>query len=771
MPHASLKLIPGVDQNRTEALNEAGISESDLIRFVPDRNGVALPQKLGGWQRFYPNPVPGTVRALHAWADTNGTSIIGVGTDGDVYTLSGGVLTDRSPSEYTIDLDLNGTTGYFDTTAGSATVDVGDEGSNSSQFDAIFIQTQISVGGLVLFGYYPCIPVSSDAYQIQSRNLLGALLPATSTVTGGGATAVFTTTSGDAAVSVSLPGHTYAVGDTFPILAPTTVGGVTLSGNYIVLQSSISLGTFTITAANAATSNDTQSMNGGDARITYLIGQTATPPVPGFGRGGFGRGGFGTGVSFSGGRVIDISSITVTGTLVELTASFTSLILPGSIITVAGYDPASPVNSQWVVEACSFTGPGVIKVSFNLPAASTTPTVSGTPTITVNLWQFPAQTDWSLDNWGEDLIASPPGGGIYGWSPSGGAQRAILLPNSPIANEGCFVAMPQRQIVAYGSTFTGIQDPLLIRWCDVGDYTRWVGTVTNQAGSFRIPKGSKIVGGMQGPQQGLIWTDLSVWSMQYIGPSLVYSFNEIGTGCGLIGKKAMGSMSGVVFWMSQSQFFMLAGEGVRPIPCPIWDVIFQDIDLDQVQNIRCAPNSRFNEIAWFYPTIGSNGAPTKYVKFNLSVGQWDYGTLTRTAWIDQSVVGAPLGSCGNCYIYQHEVGTSADGAPILSRFRTGYFTIQEGDLKTFIDQVWPDMKWGFFGGAQDASVTITFYVTDYPGQTPIVVGPYTVDKDTQFITPRIRGRLVSIEIGSTDNPDVFWRLGNIRYRFQPDGRF
>jgi hypothetical protein len=329
--------------------------------------------------------------------------------------------------------------------------------------------------------------------------------------------------------------------------------------------------------------------------------------------------------------------------------------------------------------------------------------------------------------------------------------------------------MPQRQIVAYGSTFNGIKDPLLVRWCDIGNFTSWVGTVSNQAGSFRIPKGSRIVSGLQGPQQGILWTDLSVWSMQYIGLPLVWSFNEIGTGCGLIGRKAAATLSGTIYWMSQSQFFSLGGSGVSPIPCPIWDVIFQDIDENNVDRVICATNARFGEVTWYYPTIGSGGIPTKYVKYNTLLGQWDFGDLTRTAWIDQSVLGPPIGAGEDRVIYQHEVTQDADGAPINAYIQTGYFALQEGDLKTFVDQMWPDMKWGLYGGTQNAQVKITFYVVDYPGQTP-KVSEHLVTRNTTFITPRIRGRLVAIRIESNDLGS-FWRLGNIRYRLQPDGKF
>jgi hypothetical protein len=758
MPHASLKLIPGVDQNRTPALNEAAISESNLIRFVPDRNGLGLPQKIGGWDRFISTPMTAIVRALWAWADTDNERYLGIGTEDGVYTYSDDDVSDRSPQLYVANPTMS-----FNTTSGSNEVEIDDTGSNITSFDSIFLSTHVSIGGLVLFGFYSCTGSTSNTYSIFSQNIIGLPVNASSTVATGGATAVFDTTDGSASVEVTLADHNFQVGNTFPILIPVTVGGVTLFGNYIV-RSVTSASVFVIVAENEATSTGNTTMNGGRPNITYYVGQSALPPSVGFGAGGFGAGGFGTGVTASGTREFATTNATCVGTLATVSFSGRYDIPIGSQITITGVTP-SGYNGTWTTTARTVGSTST--VSFVVPSALGNQTVAGT--MAVNVFGFTVATDWTLDNWGELLISGLTDGEIFYWSPSDGGQLSTVVPNAPKVNEGCFVAMPQRQIIAYGSTFNGIKDPLLVRWCDIGNFTSWVGTVANQAGSFRIPKGSRIVSGLQGPQQGVLWTDLSVWSMQYIGLPLVWSFNEIGTGCGLIGKKAAATLSGTIYWMSQSQFFSLGGGGVSPIPCPIWDVIFQDIDEDNVDRVICATNARFGEVTWYYPTIGSGGIPTKYVKYNTLLGQWDFGELTRTAWIDQSVLGPPIGAGEDRVIYQHEVTQDADGDPINAYIQTGYFALQEGDLKTFVDQMWPDMKWGLYGGSQNAEVKITFYVVDYPGQTP-KVSEHLVTRNTTFFTPRIRGRLVSIRIESNDLGS-FWRLGNIRYRLQPDGKF
>ena len=681
MPHASLKLTPGVNQNRTPALNEAAISTSQLIRFVPDAQGLGLPQKLGGWTKFFANPISSIVRSLWAWADANDQKYLGIGAVDLLQTLSNNILEDITPrtEDYDVVVDV-------DTTSGSDEVTINITGSNVTSYDSVFIKTQISVGGLVLFGMYQCSAIGANSFNIYATDTLGNPAYATSTVTGGGAVPAYDTTNGSSVVLVTLADHGYSVGDTFTALVSTTVAGITIFGNYLITEINSS-STFSIQTSNAANATASADMNGGDARYELYIGDGPLPLGTGFGVGPYGAGGYGSGV--------------------------TPIANPGTAITA---------------------------------------------------------TDWSLDNWGSVLIANPFEGEIYTWNPLVNPTVASVIPNAPTANTGCFVAMPQRQIIAYGSTFNGIIDHLLIRWCDVENYNSWIASPTNQAGSYRIPRGSRLVGGIQGPQQGLVWTDTALWSMQYIGQPYVYGFNEVGTGCGLIAQKAAGTMGGVVYWMGPSQFYKLSGGGVEPIYCPVWDVIFQDIDLTNVSKIRFAANSLFNEVTWYYPTTSSNGEVAKYVKYNVGLNQWDFGTLARTAWINQSVLGNPIGVSAERYIYQHETSPNADGQPMASSFQTGYFALSEADVKTFIDQVWPDMKWGYYGGTQNANVNITFYYTDYAGQTPRVSGPFTVTQATQYVTPRFRGRLVSIAVSSNDI-DSFWRLGNIRYRFQPDGKF
>ena len=832
MPHATLKLIPGVDQNRTQALNESAISTTQLVRFVPDKQGLGLVQKLGGWTKYYNSNISSPVRALWAWEDTNGNQYLGGGNQTTYYAVTNAsgngttvtltftgthefqpndtiVVSNMDPSgydgSYTITASTTNTvsfasseTGAFvsggeiypsdnlyvissgtqqiltprfnsqsvavsvDTTTGSAVCTIDAAGSGVSNFDTVEIVTQISVGGVVLFGNYRTTAAGSSAFQVTATDGLGDPKAATSTVTNGGAVPTFTFTSGQSFVTVTLADHDLVVGDTFPILVTTTGGAVTLYGNYTV-TSVASSSQFTILANRKATTATVTNASGtgSTATLTYSgtynfqVGDTVV--VAGMNPAGYN--GTHT-VTAIGSGTVSFASATTGFTSGGTVFSSIARMNGGNALYKYYRGPLPlPSGSGYGVGGYGAGGYGV---------GVSVVVTEGTPVTSV---------DWTLDNWGSIFISCPvyeidtdTGGQIYQWDPASGAAYASLITNAPIVNDGVFVAMPQQQLIAWGSTFTGIQDQLLIRWSDVADFDTWIALPTNQAGSYRLPKGSRIVACIQGPQQGLVWTDLAVWSMQYVGPPYVYQFNELGTGCGLIARKAAASMNNVVYWMGQSQFFKLSAAGIEVIQCPVWDVIFQDLDTNNLSKIRVAPNSRFGEIAWYYPTLSNGGEVSAYVKYNTVLNQWDFGSLGRTAWINETVFGPPIGASTDYWIYQHETSPDADGAPLVSSFQTGYFTLSDGEMKMFVDQVWPDMKWGYYDQSQNATIKLTFYVTDYPGITPRVFGPFTMTRNTTFLTPRFRGRLVSFKIESEDLGS-FWRIGAMRYRFEQDGKF
>ncbi len=383
-------------------------------------------------------------------------------------------------------------------------------------------------------------------------------------------------------------------------------------------------------------------------------------------------------------------------------------------------------------------------------------------------------TDWTLGNWGEDLIACQENGPIFYWPPNQGVQGAQPLPGGPPFSSGAFVSTAQQIIIAYGSSVQAsigvYQSPLLVRWCDIQDFTDWTPTPANQAGDFIIPTGSRIVAGTATPATNLIWTDIELWGMSYIGSQFVFSFVRMGSNCGIIGKHAFTLLAGNVYWIGRNNLFSLSGATVSIMPCPVWDAIFQDLDTANASSCWCGSNTPYSEVLFAYPSLQDGlGYPSRYVKFNTVENSWDIGQLQRNCWVDQSVFGPPLACDNNGTIYAHEIGNDADLVPMNSGFSTGYFYVDEGRQFTFIDRIIPDFKWGNYGGTQNATIQIVINAVNYPGDTPRTYGPFTVTNANEFITCRIRARQLQVTVQSSDSGS-FWRLGNLRVRYSVDGR-
>ncbi len=678
MPWSPVKLAAGLNVELTPTINQASYTATNLGRF---KGGIF--QKLGGWKKYCINSLSGIPRKLHAWQDLAGNKRLACGSTIGLNDITSGNILEISPQTLTTNPTIN-----FATTIGSNIVTIVDTAvSNITTFDSVYFNTPVSVGGLILSGLY-----SVSANLSATSYLIVAASNATSTVIApGGSIPAFTTTSASANVSVTFTAHGLLSGNDIIFPLATVVGGLTISGRYIV-QSITDTNTFVITAANSASSSaGPTSMNSGKVGFLYYI--TTGPQAGG---GAYGSGNYGDG-----------------------TYGF------GTVITG---QTGSPIGAS----------------------------------------------EWTLDNWGEFLISCPQNGGIYYWGPASGYQNSSLISSGPAFNSGTFVSIAQQIVIAYGSsqnaTVGVYQDPLLVRWTDVGNFTSWTSTVTNQAGNYRIPTGSAIVGGAATPYRNLIWTDLDLWSMDYIGSTFVFGFNKIGSNCGLIAKHASAQLSNVVYWMGKSAFFSLSYYGVQQLSCPVWDAVFQDLDIANSSKCVAGANTNFSEVWFFYPSLsGGLGYCDKYAKHNVIEGTWDVGTLSRVAWIDQSVIGPPTAATQNGIIYTHESGNDADTDALIPSFDTGWFYVDEGREIVFVDRIFPDFRWGLFNGSQDATINITIKSVMYPGDTPNTYGPFSVTQASQYISQRFRARQISLSVSSSD-VGSFWRLGLIRVRWAPDGR-
>ena len=776
MPFETLNIIPSVDIEETLATNAAGISESNFIRWREK-----LPEKRGGCTLYTNLVFKGIGRDLHAWQGLANDKRLALATTTDLYILIGNQSRNITPQFKTHNVSPNLTSEL-----GSTFVTVRDEENPGvTIYDVVDFNTQVTIGGILLFGAYQIVEVidtytykiDSRIKAIQSTNL--EYVP------------IFYTTEGSATVRCNFPNvnpsinapepynYYYNTGDTIAFLVPTELGNVTILGEYTVRSATADYITFN--AQNSATITDQQSLNYGALNLTYYVTIGPQPQGKGYGQGYY--------TTYT--DTAPVTSASVTNGYATLTFSGSHIYNEGDYLTVTGV--GAPYDGNHTATSSSFNS-----VSYQSPAGpalgagGTVSTLHSSGAYGTGIGPVPTPegqpltaNDWTLDNWGENLISCPQNGPIFVWSIDSGYYNSAAIPQAPIKNAGMFVAMPQRQIMAWGSTFNGVQDPLQIRWCDANNYNVWDPIpLENLAGDYRIPTGSLIVAGMQGPQQQYWFTDIDLYVSQFTGNvNDVYGFNKIGSGCGLIAPKAMTMLNSVVYWMSQRQFFMVSGSNaVQPIPCSVWDFVFQNLNQNGLENIRAASNSMFNEVMWFFPTVkSSTGENDAYVCYNVLYNEWDYGYLDRTAWIDQSVLGGPIAtqtyagqpgqeaSTSGTRVVQHETAYNLAGQPINAMMKTGYFSMGNGNDLVFVDWMLPDMKWGTYSGADNAEIKISFNVTDYTGDAPRLYGPFTVNHTTQFIEPRFRGRFVQIVVESSDF-NSFWRLGSIRYRYAVAGR-
>lgn len=411
-----------------------------------------------------------------------------------------------------------------------------------------------------------------------------------------------------------------------------------------------------------------------------------------------------------------------------------------------------------------------------------------------------SQGSWSLAIWGADqsLISSFIGGGnlgstVYIWTPSlpySGSGVAVAVGGSaPVAVNGIFVAAPQHQAFAWGvySASLGAQDFLKVAWCDVDDLTDWTATAINQAGSFSLSSGSGIVSGTWFNLTGLFWTDIDLWTAQYIGFPLVYGFNKVGQNCGLLSPRAWGVLGNIVAWMGHNDFYVFSGGAVNVIPCEVRDFIFNTLDPQYILAVHCDVNSQFGEFTWRFPQIGSGGVCNAYVKWSANERDaWDVwadpvgGPMTAmwlTAWCDESVSLPPLGVDYTGKIQRFNVTENGyDGAGLDSFFRIGWFYLSEGQEQVFVERIMPDFIWSLATAfySPQGTLQMTFYFadevpatsTDYPIRT---YGPYTVTPDTPYLIIRGSGRVMSYRVDCASGA-TFYREGKHMARVAITGR-
>tara|TARA_R100000030_G_scaffold46337_1_gene35005 strand:- start:329 stop:2176 length:1848 start_codon:yes stop_codon:yes gene_type:complete len=417
----------------------------------------------------------------------------------------------------------------------------------------------------------------------------------------------------------------------------------------------------------------------------------------------------------------------------------------------------------------------------------------GTGTWNLGTWSTPRSTSnvtldmrqWSMTNWGEDLIITQRDGKTYLFDTSGGLTNnpATLIANAPTASSLSVVSTETRHLILMGTETTigtpSSQDKMFIRFSDQENFNSFTANATNSAGSQRIAGGSEIRCAKPAKGTILIWTDTTMHSMSFVGPPFIFGFRQLGNDCGSVGLNSAIVVDDIAYWMSDGQFFRYAG-AVQEIPCSVLNKVFDDINKTQYAQVYAGQTSNFSEIIWYYCSSNSDQID-RYVIYNYVENSWYFGNLARSTYQDNGVELNPLATeyfpnstansyitingltAGRSLIYRHESGVDADGSALSAFIESGDGDIADGEDFSFINKVIPDFQ------NMTGNAIITLKTRDYPNDSKTSGEAITVNSATRFYNTRTRGRQSSLRIENTDVGDN-WRFGTIRINIRPDGK-
>jgi hypothetical protein len=388
-------------------------------------------------------------------------------------------------------------------------------------------------------------------------------------------------------------------------------------------------------------------------------------------------------------------------------------------------------------------------------------------------------TQWSLDNWGEDVIANRRGGTLYYFdtdastSPIRATKVSGATNSTPTTVSNIIISPNDRHLIALGSNAfgttaspTGTYDPMTVRWSNQEDYTNWIPSVSSTSGETVLTDGTEITGGVRSKNAITIWTDNSLWQMQFVGPPFTFSFRQLGTNCGLLAPHAGVDYNGIPIWMGYENFYAFDGQ-VRNLPSTIRRYIFDDLNIDQKDKVFAGINSEFKEIIWLYPSNDSSECDS-YVLYSPDENYWAYGTAFWTTFADKTVFGNTITTgttVGGSNIYNNEPTDifTGNGAGLSSYIESGDFDIADGNELMFMDKIIPDFD------INTGNIKFSVKTKQYPESTDVTEkGPFTISNTTKKVDLRARGRQGRIRV-SCNSTGTKWRWGSLRLAVQPDG--
>ena len=474
----------------------------------------------------------------------------------------------------------------------------------------------------------------------------------------------------------------------------------------------------------------------------------------------------------------DAVTTSVTGILIDSTDD-TNINGPYTVAQVSSHT----VSSLGVdIDVIRFT------VSTTEDVGSGTVGAGGTITLlngqsTDRAWNEPATesaitflaNQWTLDTWGEDLIALRRGDRIAYMDNDASVVpiRAVEVTSAPLANT--FLVSPNdRHVICYGSepfAVSGI-DNMTVRWSSQEAFDEWSPIpVSSNSGEVVLTEGSRIMGATRSRNAINIWTDKAMYTQQFIGPPFTFSFTQVGSNCGLIGPHAAIDYDGISYWMGQNNFFAFDGR-VQTMPCTIRRKLFEDFNTTNQEKVYAGINSEFKEIIWLYP-LAASSEPNAYVIYNTEERTWVYGKLFENGIVttfqdrnvyDNTLMTGKTTESGDNYIWNNEPeGTyRGDGQQLVSFLESAEFDLDTGKQLMFIDKLIPDYSF-------DSGEQVNFFVNvkDYPSGTVQEKGPFVFNQNTTKVNLRARGRSATVKVSGTN--DGSWRWGSVRMSMQPDG--
>ena len=588
----------------------------------------------------------------------------------------------------------------------------------------------------------------------------------------------FATTNLSTTVVVTDSTGGWVNGDFVTFSGATAVGGLTLNGEYQITNIGASTTTYSIQATTAATSTTTGGGSSVVAAYQINVGAEYAIPLIGWGAGAWGSGTWGVGTaSATQMRIWNQNNFGQdlifgpNGGGLYIWKANTSLTTRGVLISSLGGAVTFTNASPTVVTATTTFAAGT---PIQFAATSSLPT--GVSAATTYYVASPSGLTFNIANSSGTLInTSSTGSGAY----------ISLLVDVPLFQNLLLVSDASRFTFAFGTNDYGssVLNPMLIRWSDQEDYLNWTPAATNQAGSLLLSHGSKIVSVLQTRQEILVYTDSSLYSLQYSGPPAVWGSQLLGDNVSLAGPNSVALASGIAYWMGVDKFYKYDGR-VQTLRCDLRQFIYNDINLSQSAQFFATTNEGFNEV-WFFYCSSNSTAIDKYVLYNYAEDVWAYGTMGRTAWLDSGLRNYPVAATYSYNIVNHEYGLddneTATTLPIYAMISTSEFDIDDGDRFGFVRRILPDLTFsGSTASNPQATLTLTPMQNSGSGyNNPQSVGGTSnalitrsatvpIEAFTGQVFIRVRGRqmiltMESNQIGCT------WQMGSHRLDIRQDG--